>query len=320
MQGKSFFPCPRIDRPASVERNIDFLPVWSGAACMSDSEKDAIAVVGAGVMGVGIATTAVGHGLRVVLLDTDQGALERARHSIELQLRHARLMGALPPDRTPGQVESTSSVTGLAEVGAVVEAVVEDTPTKSKVLVDLAAAVGDDIPLISNTSGIPIDELAGSLPRPEQLVGTHFMNPAYLIDLVEVIRGPLTGEATMTGLMTLLEAMNRRALVVRDSPGFVTSRLLHPMLNDAARLVGAEVATAKDVDALMTGCLGHRTGPLRTADLIGLDNLVDSLAALYERTGEQRYEPCEQLLAKVRDGDLGRKSGRGFYQYRETLS
>lgn len=124
----------------------------------------------------------------------------------------------------------------------------------------------------------------------------------------------------MAALRALLAGLRRRAVEVRDSPGFVTSRLLHPMLNDAARLVGDGIATADEVDALMQGCLGHRTGPLRTADLIGLDNLVDSLAALYERTGEQRYRPCEQLTAKVRDGHLGRKSGRGFYDYTEVLS
>ncbi|MEV6233467.1 3-hydroxyacyl-CoA dehydrogenase family protein [Saccharopolyspora shandongensis] len=285
----------------------------------ADRQECPVAVVGAGVMGMGIATTVLGSGLPVVLLDIDRAALDRAERTIELQLRHARMMDALPPDRTPGRLVTTTSVPALAGARAVVEAVVEHQATKAEVLAEVAAVVDPSTPLISNTSGIPIDELADALPRPRQLIGTHFMNPAYLIDLVEVIRGPRTDEATVTGLTSLLTDLNRRAVVVRDSHGFVTSRLLHPMLNDAARLVGEAVATAEDVDALMVGCLGHRTGPLRTADLIGLDNLVDSLAALYERTGEQRYRPCEQLLAKVRDGDLGRKSGRGFYDYGEAL-
>ncbi|WP_285640916.1 3-hydroxyacyl-CoA dehydrogenase family protein [Lentzea sp. NBRC 102530] len=287
---------------------------------MADPGKRSLAVVGAGVMGVGITTLAVGNGLRVVLLDNDQAALDKARHTVEFQLRHARMMGALPVDGVAGEVVTTTSMDELSGVDAVVEAIFEHKDTKTKVLAEVATVVGEDAPLITNTSGIPVDELAVALPRPEQLVGTHFMNPAYLIDLVEVVKGRYTSDATVAGLQALLRRLNRRAVVVRDSPGFVTSRLLHPMLNDAARLVGENVATAEDVDALMVGCLGHRTGPLRTADLIGLDNLADSLVALYERTGEQRYMPCEQLLAKVRDGDLGYKSGSGFYQYRETLS
>lgn len=285
-----------------------------------DSEKGTVSVVGAGVMGTCITTTILGHGLDVVLVDTDPVALARAESAVEQQLRHARLMGALPGETARGRLVTSTSVSGLSGVRAVVEAVVEDLAVKVKVLGELAAVVGEATPLITNTSGIPIDELAVTLPRPQQLIGTHFMNPTYLINLVEVIRGSRTGAVTMTALTGLLADIGRSSVVSNDSPGFVTSRLLHPMLNDAARLVGEGVASAKDVDALMVGCLGHRTGPLRTADLIGLDNLVDSLAALYERTGEERYQPCEQLLAKVRDGDLGRKSGRGFFQYREALA
>jgi methoxymalonate biosynthesis protein len=123
----------------------------------------------------------------------------------------------------------------------------------------------------------------------------------------------------MRAVISLLDTLDRKAIVVRDAPGFVTSRILHPMINDAARIVQAGTATADAVDALMQGCLGHRTGPLRTADLIGLDNLADSLRVLYERTGDEGCLPCELLLAKVQQGHLGRKSGRGFYQYEETL-
>jgi len=157
------------------------------------------------------------------------------------------------------------------------------------------------------------------VPRPADLVGTHFMNPPYLIRMVEVIQGPRTGEVTMTAVTQLLMALARRPVVVRDAPGFVTSRLLHPMINDAVRIVAEGTATVEAVDDLMQGCLGHPTGPLRTADLIGLDNLADALSALYERTGDKRALPCELLLEKVRAGDLGRKTGRGFYDYGEGL-
>jgi methoxymalonate biosynthesis protein len=156
--------------------------------------------------------------------------------------------------------------------------------------------------------------------RPEELLGTHFMNPTYLITMVEVVRGRRTNEATLAAVSSLLTALGRQAVVVRDSPGFVTSRLLHPMINDAARVVSEGTATVEAVDTLMRGCLGHPTGPLRTADLIGLDNLVDSLTVLHERTGDEGCRPCDLLLEKVRDGDLGRKTGRGFYDYGKALS
>src|SRR5262249_14981073 len=153
-----------------------------------------------------------------------------------------------------------------------------------------------------------------SLTRPEELVGVHFMNPPYLIETVEVIRGARTSKATMERVSSLLAALGRRAIIVGDAPGFVTSRILHPMINDAVRIVQAGTATVEAVDALMQGCLGHPTGPLRTADLIGLDNLIDSLRVLHERTGDDGCLPCELLLAKVQQGHLGRKSGRGFYE------
>jgi methoxymalonate biosynthesis protein len=278
-----------------------------------------LAVIGAGVMGTNISAMAVGHGATVVLVDLTPDALERARETIEGHLRHARLMGALP-DREPGELITTTSLARVADATAVIEAVVEVTETKQKVLSEVSSLVRPGTPIISNTSGIPIDEMAEWVERPAELLGTHFMNPTYLIRMVEVIRGPRTGEAAMGRVTGLLAALDREAVVVRDSPGFVTSRLLHPMINTAARVVEQGTASVESVDALMRGCLGHPTGPLRTADLIGLDNLVDSLNALLERTGDESCRPCESLLAKVRAGHLGRKSGQGFYNYGRTLS
>jgi methoxymalonate biosynthesis protein len=208
----------------------------------------------------------------------------------------------------------------VADATAVIEAVTESTETKAKVFAEISAAVRPGTPLISNTSGIPIAEMAGWTARPEELVGSHFMNPSYLIRMVEVSRGPRTADATVDAVLALLTALGRRAVLVRDAVGFVTSRLLHPMINAAARIVEEGTATVEAVDELMEGCLGHPTGPLRTADLIGLDNLVDSLAALYERTGEQHCKPCDLLLRKVRDGELGRKTGHGFYEYGKAMS
>lgn len=279
-----------------------------------------VAVVGAGTMGGGIATLVLGHGRPVVLVDSDAAALAAARARIRVQLRHGQLLGALPADRPRGTLTTTTEVAGLAGTAAVIEAVTEQPATKRAVLAAAAAAVPPGTPLISTTSGIPVDELAGGLPRPEDLLATHFMNPAYLIDMVELVRGPRTGDTAFTAAGALLTALGRRSVVVRDAPGFVTSRLLHAMINDAARIVEEGVATADEVDTLLQGCLGHRTGPLRTADLIGLDNLVDSLRALHRRTGEERYRPAGALLRKVAAGELGQKSGRGFHDYREVRS
>jgi methoxymalonate biosynthesis protein len=279
-----------------------------------------VAVVGAGTMGGGIATLVLGHGRPVVLVDSDAAALAAAPARIRGQLRHGQLLGTLPADRPSGTLTTTTGVAGLAGTAAVIEAVTEQLATKRAVLAAAAAAVPPGTPLISTTSGIPVDDLAGGLARPEDLLATHFMNPAYLIDMVELVRGPRTGDTAFTAAGALLTALGRRSVVVRDAPGFVTSRLLHAMINDAARIVEEGVATADEVDTLLQGCLGHRTGPLRTADLIGLDNLVDSLRELHRRTGEERYRPAAALLGKVAAGELGRKAGRGFHDYREVRS
>ncbi|MDX3062522.1 MULTISPECIES: 3-hydroxyacyl-CoA dehydrogenase family protein [Streptomyces] len=279
-----------------------------------------LAVLGAGVMGSGIAALAIGHGIAVTLIDLDRRRLDDAPERVGHQVRTARLMGALPDGAAPGALVTGLSLTDLvtghdAAPTAVIEAVTEDADAKAKVLAEVSALVAPGTPVISNTSAIPIDELARAAARPADLIGTHFMNPPYLIRTVEVIRGTHTGEGTLDALRTLLTALRREPIVVDDAPGFVTSRILHPMINDAVRVVAAGTASAESVDRLMQGCLGHPTGPLRTADLIGLDNLVDSLWVLHSRTGDEGCRPCGLLLAMVRDGHLGRKSGRGFYEY-----
>jgi methoxymalonate biosynthesis protein len=278
-----------------------------------------LAVLGAGVMGVSIATLALGYGLPVLLVDVDAAKLDEAQIDVSRQLRLAQLMGARSGAEPIGELVTSTSIHDVSDATSVIEAITEVAEGKFKALGELSAMLRPGTPVVSNTSSIPIDELAESLTRPEELVGAHFMNPAYLIETVEVIRGARTSDATMEGVSSLLVTLGRKAVVVRDAPGFVTSRILHPMINDAVRVVQAGTATVDAVDTLMEGCLGHRTGPLRTADLIGLDNLVDSLRVLHERTGDEGCLPCELLLAKVLRGHLGRKSGRGFYEYEETL-
>jgi methoxymalonate biosynthesis protein len=270
-------------------------------------------------MGTNIATLATGYGIPVTLIDVSEPVLAKARTTIAQKSRHAQLMGAMP-DAPRGELTMSTSMSEVAGATTVIEAVTELAETKGKVLAEAAAIVRPGTTLISNTSCIPIDEMAASVSRPEDLVGVHFMNPSYLITMVEVIRGPRTSEATMSAVTTLLTALGREALIVRDSPGFVINRLLHPLINSAATLVEEGVATVEVIDGLLEGCLGHSTGPLRTADLIGLDNLADSLSVLYERRGDESCRPCDLLLAKVREGNLGRKTGRGFYDYGKVAS
>jgi methoxymalonate biosynthesis protein len=278
-----------------------------------------LAVLGAGVMGTAIATLAIGRGFAVTLLDVDAGALERARRAVPQQLRMARLMGALPRGAGAGELTTTSAIYDLAGAGAVVESVTELPRVKARVLAEASAVVAPGTLLMTNTSGIPVDELADAVARPEDLVGTHFMNPPYLIRTVEVIRGPRSGDAAMAAVLELLEALDREGIVVGDGPGFVINRILQRTINEAARVVQEQLATPEAVDGLFTGCLGHASGPLATADLIGLDNVVDSLRVLRDRTGDAGYEPCELLLTKVGSGDFGRKTGRGFFDHRKAL-
>ncbi|MER5790652.1 3-hydroxyacyl-CoA dehydrogenase family protein [Streptomyces sp. NPDC001980] len=279
-----------------------------------------IAVLGAGVMGVGITTLLAGHGLPVRLVDNDPGKLTRAPGRIRQELRMAQLMGALPRDRAQGEVSPHGDASAVRGARLVIEAITEDAGLKNAVLSEVSALVPPGTPIVSNTSSIPIDELADAVRRPADLIGTHFMNPPALIGTTEVIRGVRTGESALEAVRGLLHEVGRKPVVVRDAPGFVTSRLLHPMINDAARVVQQGTASAEDVDALMQGCLGHPTGPLRTADLIGIDNLVDSLWVLLKRTGDEGCRPCDLLLQKVADGHHGRKTGRGFYEYEESTT
>ncbi|MCS7476764.1 3-hydroxyacyl-CoA dehydrogenase family protein [Umezawaea endophytica] len=274
-----------------------------------------IAVLGAGVMGTAIATLAIGHGVPVTLVDTDADKLAAAEQSVRRQLRGARLVGAMPRSGPVGELTRTGDLDDVAGASAVIEAVTELPDLKAKVLAAVSSIVAPGTLLLTNTSAIPVDELASAVDRPEDVAGAHFMNPPYLIRMVEVIRGPRTSEAAMAAVRDLLGALDRDHVTVGDGPGFVINRVLQRTINEAARIVGEGIATPEDVDALFQGCLGHRTGPLATADLIGLDNVVDSLRVLHERTGDAGYAPCDLLLAKVHEGRFGRKTGQGFYDH-----
>lgn len=286
----------------------------------TDSTNHRLGIVGAGVMGTNITTLATGFGVPVTLIDVSEDVLAAARQTIKQKVRHAQLLGTLPPGRVQGELVTSTSLDDVADSTTVIEAVVEIPEAKQKVLSAASAIVAPGTTLISNTSCISIDEMATWVTRPDELVGVHFMNPSYMIKMVEVIKGTQTSEATLERVTGLLADLGRESLVINDSTGFVINRLLHPLINTAAMLVDEGVASAEVVDGLLEGCLGHSTGPLRTGDLIGLDNLVDSLWVLYNARGDESCKPCEGLLQKVREGSLGRKSGRGFYDYGKVAS
>lgn len=285
---------------------------------MGADAEHRLAIVGAGVMGTGIATLAVGYGVPVTLIDVGESILAEARTAVAQQLRLARLMGSLPREGDEGELVTGVRLADVAAATIVVEAVTERARLKLDILAEVSRLVAPGTPLLSNTSAIPIEELAGVTARPQDVLGVHFMNPPYMIKMLEVIRGPRTGQEALTRTLALLDVLERTGVVVGDGPGFVINRVLQRMINEAARIVQDGIAGPEDVDALFTGCLGHRTGPLATADLIGLDNVADSLRVLLERTGDEGYRPCDLLLDKVKAAQWGRKTGRGFFEYGGT--
>lgn len=282
---------------------------------MSTQSPSRLAILGAGVMGTGIAALATGSGIPAVLVDVDAQRLAAARAEVTRQVRLAQFMGHLPAGTAIAALETTTDLARVAGSSAVIEAVTERIAAKSAALAGASAALSPGTLVVSNTSAIPIDELAQHVARPTDLVGVHFMNPPYLIRTVELIRGPRSSDAAIGAAQRLLAELGQTPVQVGDGPGFVINRILQRAVNEAARIVADGVATPAAVDAAFTGCLGHRTGPLATADLIGLDNVVDSLQVLLERTGDEGYRPCDLLLAKVKAGEYGRKTGRGFFDY-----
>ncbi|MFI5647221.1 3-hydroxyacyl-CoA dehydrogenase family protein [Kitasatospora sp. NPDC051705] len=282
-----------------------------------------VGIVGAGTMGTAVAQVFASAGHPVVVVDRHRPALDAAPGRLRDGLRAARLLGRRPAAdearptaaETVGLVRWTDEFGRLAEAGFVVECASERLSVKERVLRELDEVCAPETVFASCTSAVPVRRLASYTDRPDRVLATHFMNPAYLKETVEVVRGPATTARTLETTLALLAGVGRRAHVVRDSPGFVSNRVLMPMVNDAAARVQEGVADAETVDLIFQDCFGHAMGPLRTADLIGLDTIVDTLDVLLETTGDERYRPCGLLLDLVRRGHLGRKTGLGFHAY-----
>jgi 3-hydroxybutyryl-CoA dehydrogenase len=280
---------------------------------------DKIGVIGAGVMGVGVAQDLAQHGRQVVLIDLDDDRLARARQEIRANLRLQGLLGR----QTTGEgsavvlarIAFTTAYDGLSDADFVIENVIEKWPVKEQVYRRLDAVCPAPCVFGANTSAISITRIGGATRRPDRVVGMHFMNPVPLKPMVELIRGFHTSSETLDRARQLLALLGKEGIVVNDMPGFVTNRVLMLTINEAIFLVQDQVAPHDDVDRIFKGCFGHKMGPLETGDLIGLDTILYSLEVLHESYGDDKYRPCPLLRKMVDAGLHGRKTGRGFYTY-----
>ncbi len=278
-----------------------------------------VGVVGAGLMGAGIAQVAAQAGYSVVMRDVSEEALDRGRASIEKSLSKFVEKGKLAADdagQAMGRLSTTTDLDGLAGSFIVVEAIFERLDVKQELFGALDALTASDCILATNTSALPITQIAAATSRPGQVIGTHFFSPVPLMQLCELVRGDHTTDETLAVARNFAEAVGKTCIVVnRDVAGFVTTRLITALSNEAARLVEAGVATAEDVDIACRLGFGHAMGPLQTMDLTGIDIMVNASDNVAAETPGETFAVPGLLRRMVAAGDLGRKTGRGFYTY-----
>jgi 3-hydroxybutyryl-CoA dehydrogenase len=278
-----------------------------------------VAVIGAGLMGSGIAQVAAQAGWDVVLRDVTGAALERGRAGVERSYARFVDKGKLSADDATAALERISTTTdldGARDADIVVEAVFESIEVKAEVFGELDRICKDGAVLASNTSAIPITRIAATTQRPEQVVGTHFFSPVPMMQLCELVRGYKTSDETLAAARDFAEGVGKTCIVVnRDVAGFVTTRLISALVVEAVRLFESGVATAEDIDVACRLGFGHAMGPLATTDLTGVDILRNATENIYAETRDAKFAAPELLQRMVSSGDLGRKSGRGFYEY-----
>jgi 3-hydroxybutyryl-CoA dehydrogenase len=282
------------------------------------AEIETVGVVGAGTMGSGIAHVFARSGMRVLLCDVERGFLDRALGQIRTNLGREAAKGKLPESDVASalaRIEPTTDREALAVADFAIEAATERFELKAEIFRALDRIIRQDAILATNTSSISITRLAAQTRRPAQVIGMHFFNPVPVMSLVEVIRGLATSDETYAVVKALSLQLGKTPVEVNDAPGFVSNRVLMPLINEAAFAVMEGVATAEAVDQVFKLGMAHPMGPLTLADFIGLDVCVDILRVLHDGLGDPKYRPCPLLVKMVDAGWLGRKSGRGFYSY-----
>lgn len=277
-----------------------------------------VMVVGAGTMGSGIAHVFALHDFPVLLSDLNREVLESALGSISLNLDRQVRKGSIQAsekERALTRIRIEPGLKGAADADLIVEAAPEDLDLKASLFRELDRIAPADAILASNTSSISLTRLAAQTRRPEQVIGMHFMNPVPVMALVEVIRGLRTSQKTVDVVRQTAERLDKQVVEVRDFPGFISNRLLMPMINEAIYCLMEGVAEREAIDAIMTLGMNHPLGPLALADLIGLDTCLAIMEVLHQGLGDDKYRPCPLLRLHVDAGRLGRKSGEGFYRY-----
>src|SRR5260221_5243475 len=277
-----------------------------------------IVVIGAGTMGNGIAHTAAATGFEVTLVDVEQAFVDRGMSTIAANLQRGvdkAKMTAEEKQAVLGRIRATTDIEAVREADLVIEAIIENLTAKVQLFERLDKLAGPECILASNTSSISITRIAASTKRPEKVIGMHFMNPVPVMTLVEVIRGIATADETYRQVEETARKMGKTPIEVNDYPGFISNRVLMPMINEAIFTLYEGVATADAIDGVMKLGMNHPMGPLTLADFIGLDVCLAILRVLEEGFGDPKYRPCPLLVKMVDAGWLGRKSGRGFYKY-----
>lgn len=276
-----------------------------------------IVVVGAGTMGSGIAQTAAVSGFEVTMTDIDQAALDRGLGAIEKSVTKLHDKGRLDDEQKQAALDIATELDLEPARGAdlVIEAATEDPAIKLDIFRRLDELARDEVVLASNTSSISLTKIGGATGRPDRVVGMHFFNPVPLMELLEVVLGLATSQPTAKLAAEVGRAMGKTPVEAKDSPGFISNRILCPMLNEAIFALQEGIGSAEDIDTVMKLGMNHPMGPLRLADLIGLDVVLDVMEVLHRDLGEDKYRPARLLRQMVDAGRLGRKSGHGFYPY-----
>ncbi len=278
-----------------------------------------IEVIGAGTMGSGIAQVAAQSGYAVVLEDVSEEYVKagfvKIKERLDKRVSEGKLR-SMEKDEILSRIKTTANLQDCRDADLIIEAVIEDEEMKKRIFKELAGICSSEAIFATNTSSISITRLAQAAGRPEKFAGMHFMNPAYIMKLVEVVRGIRTSQETVNAIKTVAEKMGKVPVAVNDSPGFVANRVLMPMINDAIYCLQEGVAPKESIDTIMKLGASHPMGPLELADFIGLDVCLAILEVLHSELGE-KYMPCPLLRKTVAGGKFGRKSGEGFYEYRK---